>query len=139
MNNFERGDRALAAMEAYRVAGGFSEAEGLLGISKTKMLGLDVEFMKGYPFGDLIADLCHLMRRHDIAVDEMVSHGIEHFGADVIEQAWENNEEWDSELQNEDNEERAIEVMNAAGVPEAFQDAALKKVGLRPYEEKEED
>lgn len=123
MDNFQRGDRAEQAMVAYQQAGGFTTAEGMIGVATPV-------FEHGYPFGDLIADLCHLMKRHDVNPMDMVGTGIEHWGADIVEQAWENSDDWDNCLQDESNAERAIEVLNVNGVPEQYHEAVLVKVGI---------
>jgi len=123
MDNFERGDRAERALLAYR------------GTKDLNPLG--EPFPDGYPISDLIADLCHLLARHGLDVQERVMTGLADFGADVIEQAWEHSEDWASELQDASNLQRALSVMQSAGVPEAAHDEALRRVGLLPPLESE--
>src|SRR4051812_48901621 len=98
-NNFERGDRAEEIMAQY------------YGGPPTGAISTETDAFKGYPMGDLIADLCHLAQRNDVPVDRIIGSGVAHFGADVIEQAWEHDdgssERWNPELQNEENIEPA--------------------------------
>lgn len=130
-DNFERGDRALLSMQAYQGAGGMSEEEGLTGVFTKSEGGL---FPDAYPIGDLIADLCHLARRvdPDINVDGLLRRGLTHYAADVIEQAWENSDGWHNCLQDATNYERAMAVMETAGVPERVREDALRYTGILP-------
>jgi hypothetical protein len=125
-NNFERGDRALRAIVAYN--------NNLpLNIENEAMLievGDATVVTQGSPIAYLIADLCHVMRRHDLQIDEILTGAIEHFGSDVIEQAWLHDDNWDNELQTDANTERARQVMATAGVPSQYHDGALRKSGL---------
>lgn len=156
-DNFERGDRALIALAAYNSKGesvDVSEPERILELGEhngLKMLveGLSKELGEGevedinpghgeaHPVAYLVADLCHLLRRYGFEVEPMLEYGIAHFASDVIEQAWTSDDEWDNLLQTEDNIGRARRVMAAAGVPDRFQNRALKLCGLLPYEEGE--
>jgi len=130
-DNFERGDRAMVAMKAYGNGGGFSEEEGVIGINEVEIMGVPVTFARGYPFGDLIADMCHLMARLDIEPMAMIENGIEHYGADLIEQAWFNSDDWHDTMQDESNIGRAIEILNINHVPIEYHDGILVKVGLK--------
>lgn len=130
-DNFDKGDRALAAMKAYRDTGhGFTEKEGLLGVGTVEIAGEEVTFPRGYPFGDLIADMCHLMVRNEVDPLYMISQGIEHYGADLIEQAWENDDDWDDTLQSINNVARATRILEINQVPEVYHRAIFVKVGL---------
>lgn len=133
-DNFERGDRALKALAAYssNLPLHIENEQELVETGKHafNFAGMLPTPIEGSPISYLIADLCHVMRRHDLQVDEIVTNAIEHFGSDVIEQAWENDKEWHSHLQDESNLDRAKQVMEAAGVPEQYHDGAMKKSGI---------
>ena len=115
MTNFDRGDRAETALRAI----GVTDHRG-------------DEFADGYPLSDHIADLCHLARRNDLDVTTVVTRGIVHFGADVIEQAWQHSSDWAPTLQDPANLDRALTVMATAGVPDVAHEEALRYVGLLP-------
>lgn len=135
MDNFERGDRARRALDA----GGYERLEDTINITIPTPDGKEVEGPGGYPISDLIADLCHLAQRHGLDVGSLLSEGIEHYGADCIEVAWEHSSEWNSLLQSEDNIDRARSVLRTAGVPEVFDHAIFVKVGFIPPNDKPND
>lgn len=132
MDNFERGDRAMIAMKAYGYdAKGYNvEEEGVTGVGDVEVDGETISFPHGYPFGDLIADMCHAMRRFDIDPFDQIIAGIEHYGADIVEQAWENDEDWHNMMQHPSNIERATRILDMNGVPSKYHEAILVKVGL---------
>jgi len=129
-NNFDRGDKALRALEA----AGYERLEDTLDYTIPTPDGREVPGTPGYPIGDLIADLYHLAQRHELDMTELIHMGACHYASDVIEQAWKNDDRWESCLQHEANIPRATEVMRAAGVDEAIFDRALQYVGLLPPE-----
>lgn len=140
MDNFKRGDRGEAVMRYY------TDPDGLKGGSADSPMkgepwdlspiggSSEHHFPDGYPVSDMIADVCHALRRHDIDIDQVLHKAVAQFAADVIEQAWENSEEWDDHMQDESNIERAVTVMEAAGVPEWARQEALVLTGLIPPE-----
>lgn len=125
-DNFERGDRAMRAMEAYRGAGGASDEEGVLGLEGSEEFG----WIKGYPIGDLFADLLHLCARYDVDGPAMMAQGMEHYGADLIEQAWEHSDDWDDTMQSPANLTRAQDILEINNVPLVFWGDIMVKVGL---------
>lgn len=126
--NFERGDTAARALAAID----YPPIEDTIGEMIPTPDGELREAKGGWSVGDLIADLCHLMRRHDLDVDDVIERGVTHFAADVIEQAWEHDDGWADCLQDGDNHERAMAVMASAGVPERVREDALRYVGILP-------
>lgn len=138
-DNFERGDKALHAVAFYMQGGQVKgiDAEEVLELGDNRVEIFGAALPEGSPIPYLIADLCHLLRRYDFAIDDALNHGVAHFASDVIEQAWEHSEEWDSELQDESNIERAIAVMQTAGVPEYVHQKALRMTGLVPRNEED--
>lgn len=136
-DNFERGDKALHAT-AFYMRGGQLEgivAEEVLEIGDNAVELFGARLPEGSPIPYLIADLCHLLRRYGFDIDGTLDHAVAHFASDVIEQAWRHNEDWAAQLQDESNVERAITVMQAAGVPERVFEHALRLTGLRSGEE----
>lgn len=140
-DNFERGDKALKALLAYGIPNDNPEGDQEVFSALGRALGADEEDLptepvaKNYPIGDLIADLLHLNQRYGGSVADIIDRGVAHYAADVIEQAWENSEDWDDTLQSEDNISRAIDVMETAGVPEPYHQHALILTGILSNEE----
>lgn len=136
MNNFERGDKAERALEA----AGYAPVEDTIDNEVPLPNGELVVAFEGYVISDLIADLCHLAQRHGLAEDiaALVAAGVEHYGADCVEQAWENSDEWDNELQSKDNLPRAERILSLAGVPAVFWAPVMIKLGLITGDEREE-
>lgn len=126
MNNFERGDKALQALTAV----GYRNPSETEGITLPMPSGKEVLGSEGYPIADLIADLLHLAQRNGFDVAALLSEGMEHYGADCIEQAWEHSDNWDNTLQSKENIPRAESVLRSAGVPDVFDQAIFAKVGL---------
>jgi hypothetical protein len=120
-DNFQRGDRAAAALSAT----GYEDPAVTIADSTAFASG------EAYPISDLIADLCHLARRVGVSdLMELVDHGVAQYASDCVEQAWENSEDWDSCLQSEDNVARALTVLRIAGVPERLDAKVLRMLGL---------
>lgn len=130
MNNFQRGDTAERALNHI----GYPPPSETKGNKLPLPDGGEKITAEGYGVSDLVADLCHLLQRHDIDIEDTISAGITHYAADVIEQAFQNSEDWSDILQDEENLDRARMVMRSAGVPEQFEKPALVFVGLLPPE-----
>lgn len=128
-DNFARGDRALKALVTYTANPADIDISDEAQITET---GDHVVIVPGSTIAYLVADLCHVMRRVDVTVGETIASAMQHFGSDVLEQAWEHNEGWNNQLQHADNIPLAREVMTAAGVPDEAHDGALRLSGLLP-------
>jgi len=117
MDNFERGDQAERLVAVYMDGKGGGETNAA-----------DV-------LSDMITDILHLAQRDEIDVEDLIVRSAKHYGADCIEQAWENSDDWAQEMQSPLNIEKAVTVLNACGVPELFHHGCLVYVGLlRPDE-----
>lgn len=138
-DNFKRGDRGEAIMHFYAeelkaanpdnpIMGGTIDLSGIGGDA-------DTQIAAGYPVSDMLADICHMLQRHGIDVGETFHRAMADYGSDVLEAAWENNEEWSNTLQDVSNRDRAIEVMKAAGVPEEVIEEALRRSGINGEED----
>jgi hypothetical protein len=125
-DNFERGDRALKALFAYRE----NPDIDLPSAEELAEAGAHTIIREGSGIAYLIADLMHVAQRVGVAVPAILAEGMEHYGCDCIEQAWENSEEWANNLQDESNLERAEAVLETAGVPTAFWRACMVKTGF---------
>lgn len=131
-DNFERGDTALRALLAI----GFEDPATVSNELPTPDGGTKVvPHVQGYPIYDLVADLCHLAQRTGLDPWRMLTEGIEHYGADCVEQAWRHSDDWGEMLQEPENIDRARRVLRVAGVPEEYDEGVLVKVGLIPPQE----
>ena len=132
MDNFTRGDKALEALTAV----GYQDPERTLGITIPTPDGGEVPGPEGYPISDLVADLCHLAQRSRLDFMHLLDEGVEHYGADIIEQAFQNDDEnWGECLQAKSNIPVAETVLRTAGVPARYDDAIFVKTGLLPADE----
>jgi hypothetical protein len=111
MDNFERIDKATRALDA----GGYPSPQTEDGVAS---------------ISDMIADLLHLAQNNGENIQGIWEKGLTDYGADTIEQAFQDNKEWDSPLQTHANVARAIKVLEAAGVPEHMHYPCLIHVGL---------
>ena len=114
MDNFTRGDKALAAITSQYEDPNTTDAEPV----------------PGYPISDMIADTFHLIRRLELDIPTLIHEAFTHYGADVVEQAWEHSDDWHEELQDESNQARAVAVLRTAGVPIELDYAVMVKVGM---------
>lgn len=142
MDNFQRGDRALEALAVYRD----EPLENTLEVVLPTPDGGEVRSpeLDGYVISDLIADLLHVAARFGINPMDKIDQGIQHFGADCIEQAWEadaenENAEWSDMLQAKSNIEHAAKILAINGVPEEYYNDIFVKVGILAPDEREED
>ena len=127
-NNFDRGDRAKRALEN---SGGYEPVENTLDLKIPRPDGTEADGHSGYPISDLIADLFHLTTRYSLDPSDMVREAWEQFGADIVEQAWENDEEWPSDtLQDSSNIPAANTVLELNGVPQEHFQGIYVKVGF---------
>jgi hypothetical protein len=125
-DNFKRGDRAAAALSAT----GYEDPAVTITESTPTPSGARSPGT-AYPISDLIADLCHLARRVGVSdLVELVEHGVAQYGGDCVEQAWENDEDFDNLLQTEDSVARALTILRIAGVPKRFDAKVLRMLGL---------
>lgn len=124
MTNFDRADRALAALRHY--TGNKAES----GAGATDFLELAPN-AKAYPITDLITDLMHLAARHEVDPATLTRRALEHYGCDAIEQAWEHADGWADTLQDRSNVRRALEVLDRIGIRDFDRrDACMIMVGL---------
>jgi len=125
MSNFERGDRALEAIRSQ-----YEDPTGTIGNKVPTPDGGEVVAFEGYPISDMLADTMHLIRRLELDIPTLLREAWEHYGADVVEQAWEHSDDWHDELQHESNQARAVAVLRTAGVPIDLDYAVMVKVGM---------
>jgi len=126
-DNFQRGDRALHALQAAE----YNDPESTKGIELPTPTGEMVPGPEGYPISDLIADLCHLARRYDFDFMQLIEMGIKHYGSDCVEQAFHADEDWGPVL-DERAQERATQVLRINGVPERYDLEIFVMVGILP-------
>lgn len=126
MSNFARGDRALEAiMHIGYEDPGVTIHQTIPRPDGTQAPGL------AYPISDLVADLCHLAQRIGVPdIGALLDHGLEHYGAECVESAWQHTDDWDNLLEHPSNAARALTILHAAGVPERVHDGVLRKLGL---------
>ncbi len=122
-------DRAQSARKAL-ACGNYEPLENTFNIELPLPDGGIKEVEGGYPISDLIADLLSLAQYHELDPMHKISEGVEHWGADMIEQAWMNADDWADTLQDEGNYERAEEILRINKVPEIYWEGVLAKVGL---------
>jgi hypothetical protein len=126
MSNFDRGDRALQAL----AAADYRDPAETVGMKLPTPDGGEAPGPEGYPISDLIADLAHLAQRNGFDFQKLIDEAWSHYGADVVEQAWENSDDWHDTLQDESNQARACAVLRTAGVPMQFDHEVMVKVGI---------
>lgn len=127
-NNFDRADNARRALDA----GGYEPVEDTLNITLPTPSGDEVTVPGGYPIGDLVCDLMHLARRHELDIEHMLREAWGHYGSDCVEQAWKHDNGWENCLQDPANLPRAEAILRVCGVPEEHHEHVYRMTGLLP-------
>ena len=126
MDNFDRATNARKALDA----GPYECLEDTINYTIPTPDGDEVAGPQGYPISDLIADLFHLAAQNGLEIEPLVTSAMEHFGCDIVEQAWEHNDDWHPEMQHEDNIVRTKDMLHMHGIPELFWPGIFIKLGL---------
>lgn len=134
MDNFDRSEKALRALSAY---GGETIEQTMDLTIEHPVTGEVARLPEGYPISDLIADLLHVATTYGVDPMEKINEGIEHWGADIVEQAWEHDDKWHSSLQDPTNIEHAETVLTLNSVPMLYWPGIMTKVGLVKVDDKD--
>jgi hypothetical protein len=121
-DNFVRGDRGRDAVQAYCNATGVGATRDVL----------------EYDVSDLMADMLHYVQREGWSIELALDKAAKHYGSDVVELAFANDDSWANPLGDPTNVPKAILVLKASGVPERYWQGVLVYVGLAPPETDEE-
>jgi len=145
-DNFERGDRALHAL-AFYMRGGVLEGfvpeevvevgEGAIPVPRPD--GTMATLPEAAPVSYLIADLLHLVTRYGLDPMEKINEGIEHWGADILEQSFSNDaERWTEIMQEDENLDVAEDVLRINRVPRMYWASIMVKTGMISLDQKDE-
>jgi hypothetical protein len=126
MDNFERAANARKALDA----GPYEALEDTLDYTIPTPDGEEAPGVQAYPISDLIADLFHLAAQNHVPIEPLVEEAMEHFGCDIVEQAWENNEEWHNKMQDSSNLERVNDMLAMHNIPAVYWPAIYIKLGM---------
>lgn len=126
MDNFERAANARKALDA----GPYEALENTLDYTIPTPSGEEVPGVRAYPISDLIADLFHLAAQNQVPIAPLIEQAMEHFGCDIVEQAWENDDEWNSHMQHRDNLGRVNNMLSMHNIPANYWPGIHRKLGM---------